>query len=408
MSMHLVSIVFTDLVESTAIKSLLPGDDIESRNRTYVATIGTPHRARILAGLEAAGGRLVKNMGDGFLLIFADPCQAARWSLGVQRSHAEEPIGTPLGPLEVKIGLHVGAPLTDPHDPDDVIGQEVDFAARLCSAASRGQVLVSEPAAAFVRAASIADVKVHSHGVFELKGIGRVSVFELLRVHEPPRPPSISPISPSNLPPHPPDWIGRSELLDLIRDRIRQGGVTVLKGEGGMGKTALALKAAHDALAAGELAGGAAWVNSEPGPSLDECLRQTARLFFDARMEQEPIEVCATRLAGHLERADALILLDNFETVAHNSSWIRWLAALSPKARILITTREVPPGLPGRVVPVQELCLREARSLFIGRAARAGSAAGRAGSGNRQDLCCGGLPAAGDRATRCSSGVRPD
>jgi len=374
MAKHLVSIVFTDLVKSTAVKSLLPGDDIEARNQAYIATIEEPHRRRIVADLDAAGGRVVKNTGDGFLLIFADPVKAARWSLGVQRSHREAPIATPLGPLEIKIGLHVGAPLANPHDPDDFIGQEVDFAARLCDGASRGQVLISEPAAALIRAAALGEVKIHPHGLRELNGIGRVSIFELLGENQRPRPPAPPAVSPTNLPPPPATFIGRDDLLEKVRGHLRPGGVTVLKGEGGMGKTALALKAAHDALAADGLTGGAAWVNCELEPSKDECLRQMARVFFGDRMEQEPIDVCGRRVVDHLEQGDSLLILDNFETVARDPRLIRWLAGLRPPARVLVTTREHPPGLAGQVVPVHELFPQEARDLFIQRATRAGAA----------------------------------
>lgn len=373
MATQLMTIVFTDLVDSTALKSLLPGNDIEERNRAYVATIEEPHRQRIVAGLEIAGGRIVKNTGDGFLMVFPDPGKAARWSSGVERSHYEHPITTPLGPLELKIGLHVGAPLPNPHDPDDYIGHEVDFAARLCSAASRGQVLVSEPAAALIRAAGLSDLRIHPHGVRALKGIGHVPVFELLGENDRPRPPAADAISPSNLPPALAHFVGRDGLIKQIREHLSRGGVTVLKGEGGMGKTALALRATHDALTAGELTGGAAWLNGESRPSLTECLRQSMRVFFGDRKEQEPIDECAVRIAEHLEKNKALIILDNFETIAHDPAVIGWLAGLSPVAKILITTREVPPGLPGRVVAVEELSLQEARNLFIGRATCGGA-----------------------------------
>jgi class 3 adenylate cyclase/tetratricopeptide (TPR) repeat protein len=372
--MQLLSIVFTDLVESTALKSLLPGNDIEERNRAYVATIEEPHRQRIVAGLEAAGGRIVKNTGDGFLMIFPDPAKAARWSLSVERSHHEHPITTPLGPLELKIGLHVGAPLLNPHDPNDYIGHEVDFASRLCNAASRGQVLVSEPAAALIRAAGSSDLRIHSHGVRALKGIGHVPVFELLGENDRPRPPAADAVSPSNLPPALAHFVGRNELIEQIREHVRRGGVTVLKGEGGMGKTTLAVRVAHDALTAGELTGGAAWVNGESRPSLIECLRQSLRVFFGDRKEQEPIDACAVRLTEHLEAQDSLIILDNFETIAHDPALIGWLAGLPHMARILVTTREIPPGLRGRVIAVEELCPQEARNLFIGRAACGGAA----------------------------------
>jgi class 3 adenylate cyclase/tetratricopeptide (TPR) repeat protein len=376
MATQLLSIVFTDLVESTALKSLLPGNDIEERNRAYVDTIEEPHRQRIVAGLEAAGGRIVKNTGDGFLVIFPDPARAARWSMGVQRSHQEQPITTPLGPLELKIGLHLGAPLSNPHEPDDFIGHEVDFAARLCAAASRGQVLTSEPAAALIRAAGFSDLRIHPHGVRSLKGIGNVPVFELLGENDRPRPPAADAVSPSNLPPALAHFVGRDDLIKQIREHLRRGGVTVLKGEGGMGKTTLAVRAAHDALTAGELTGGAAWLNGESRPSLTECLRQSLRVFFGDRKEQEPIDVCAVRLADHLEKHDTLIIFDNFETIAHDPALIAWLGGLPSIGRVLITTREIPPGLPGRVVAVEELCPQEARNLFIGRAARGGAASG--------------------------------
>ena len=137
MPTQLVAIVFTDLVQSTALKSLLPGNDVDERNQSYVRTIEQPHRQRIESDLLAAGGRIVKNTGDGFLLVFAQVAQAARWSVGLMRSHLERPIATPLGALELKIGLHVGAPLPNPHDPGDYIGQEIDFTARSARRSSR-------------------------------------------------------------------------------------------------------------------------------------------------------------------------------------------------------------------------------------------------------------------------------
>ena len=373
MPTQLVAIVFTDLVQSTALKSLLPGNDVDERNQSYVRTIEQPHRQRIESDLLAAGGRIVKNTGDGFLLVFAQVAQAARWSVGLMRSHLERPIATPLGALELKIGLHVGAPLPNPHDPGDYIGQEIDFTARLCAGAARGQLLISEAAAALIRAAELTGVKIHGHGARGLKGIGIVPVFELLEDGQHPKPPALPTLSPGNLPSPHAVFIGRADLLETVREHLREGGVTVLKGEGGMGKTALAIKAARDAMAAGELPGGVAWINAELEPSLDECLRQAMRIFFGERTEQEPIDVCAARISEHLDHTDALILLDNFETVVHDQELIRWLADLPPNAKVLITTREIPPGLAGRVVAVEELSEEEARTLFMERAARGGA-----------------------------------
>ncbi len=169
-----------------------------------------------------------------------------------------------------------------------------------------------------------------------------------------------------------------------------------MKGEGGMGKTALAVKAAYDALTSGELPGGIAWINAEVKPSVDECLRQAMRVFFGERTEQEPIDICATRISEHLDHRDALILLDNFETVVHDQDLIRWLAGLPPKAKVLITTREIPAGLPGRVVAVEELSPSEAQALFTERAAARRGRHPWTRTCRRQDLCDGRLPAASD------------
>jgi class 3 adenylate cyclase len=91
MSNRLRTIVFGGLVKSTAIKSLLLGEDLEERNLAYLVTIEEPHHRRITDGLKVSGGRLVKNKGDIFLLMFDDPVKAARWSMSVQPSHREDP-----------------------------------------------------------------------------------------------------------------------------------------------------------------------------------------------------------------------------------------------------------------------------------------------------------------------------
>ena len=118
-------------------------------------------------------------------------------------------------------------------------------------------------------------------------------MFELLEESGRPKPPALRVLAPGNLPSPHANFVGRVDLLETLREHLREGGVTVLKGEGGMGKTALAVKAARDAMAAGELPGGVAWINAELEPSLDECLRQAMRVFFGERTEQEPIEICA-------------------------------------------------------------------------------------------------------------------
>jgi len=371
--MPLVTIVFTDLVDSCRINSSLPGEDDDARNRAFLDTIKSQHDLRIMGELEASGGRVANEMGDGFYLEFDNPVKAARWAANVQQSHREQPIDTPFGPLEVKIGLHIGTPLPFRAGRTDHVGQEVSYAARLCALARGGMILISEPLAALIRSARLSGLTIHDHGLQDLKGLGRAPVYELIRAGQGPGVLPRVAVSPTNLPPPPVTFIGREDLLARIERGVRAGGVTVLKGEGGAGKTALALKFAHDARAAGELPGGVAWVNCEPGPGREECLRQMAFGFFGARMEHESIESCLRRVALYLDRGDALVVFDNFETICEDSEIVQWLADLRSPARALVTTREFRGRVDGRVIEIKELLHEEARELFLERANRAGA-----------------------------------
>src|SRR5436190_5311765 len=121
-----ITLVFIDLVNSTGLKSALPGSDVTARNRAYFETILTPYRQRVETDLAAFGGRVVKTAGDDHFLVFASAAQAARWAAACQARQSAEPIATPLGPLLFRIGMHTGAPLPDPQDANDYIGHEVD------------------------------------------------------------------------------------------------------------------------------------------------------------------------------------------------------------------------------------------------------------------------------------------
>ena len=187
MAEKMVALVFTDLVNSTAIKNHLTGSNTHERNETYRDTILLPHRQRVTASLSQYQGRMVTEMGDGFFLVFPNAVLAAEWAVGMQTIHITEPIATPLGNLAVKVGMHIGAPLAH---GEQFIGQEVDYAARVADLATGEQILLSENAAAFIRSAQVMGLNIHAHGEMYLKGIGfgAVPIFELLYADRSPRP----------------------------------------------------------------------------------------------------------------------------------------------------------------------------------------------------------------------------
>ncbi|MBW8905442.1 MAG: adenylate/guanylate cyclase domain-containing protein [Betaproteobacteria bacterium] len=95
---------------------------------------------------EAAGGELIKEIGDEAMTLFADPDSAAnaatRMHLAVE---ALPPVGATT--LALRIGFHTGAVM---RRDDDLFGDTVNLASRIAGQASRGQVLMSEQTAALL------------------------------------------------------------------------------------------------------------------------------------------------------------------------------------------------------------------------------------------------------------------
>ncbi|MGC9505783.1 CHASE2 domain-containing protein [Baaleninema sp.] len=172
----IVTMVFTDLVNSTGIKNYLEGTDIRGRNRSYLEEILLPHRRRVEESLKQYKGRVVKTEEDAYFLVFANPVQAVKWSINLQESHRNNPIPTPFGNLEVRIGMHTGSPL---HEGSDFIGQEVDYAARVSGFANGKQILLSEVTAALIRQEKRIRATLEPMGERLLKGIGTAPIFKL-------------------------------------------------------------------------------------------------------------------------------------------------------------------------------------------------------------------------------------
>ena len=94
---ELKTFLFTDIVGSVDLKREMPGHSDAERDQAFIELVLTPHRERIERELAALGGRVVSTAGDGHFLVFSDTIAAARWAIGIQRSHRDEPIRTPHG-----------------------------------------------------------------------------------------------------------------------------------------------------------------------------------------------------------------------------------------------------------------------------------------------------------------------
>ena len=124
----IVTLLFTDLVDSTGLIERLGDDTAEPLSRR--------HFAILRAAVADCGGREVKSTGDGVMATFPSALAALKAAARMQRSVAAEP-GERLG---LRVGVHAGEPIAD---GDDYFGQAVVVAKRLCDAAGAGEVWVS-------------------------------------------------------------------------------------------------------------------------------------------------------------------------------------------------------------------------------------------------------------------------
>ena len=223
-----VALLFSDIQGSTALLTRLGeafAEVLDEHDRIMRSVFAD------LRGCEFS------NEGDSFGAAFADPVDAARAALEAQRQVAGHP--WPGGEqIRVRMGLHYGEPKLR---GQDYWGEDVHFAARVCSAAHGGQVVLS----AAMRAELDVDeaVSLGHHGLkdfpsprelFQLVGRGqRREVF--------PSPNTLSTFH-DNLPSITAPLYGRARTLDGLHGLMQDGRrLITLIGPGGIGKTRVAI-----------------------------------------------------------------------------------------------------------------------------------------------------------------------
>jgi adenylate cyclase len=128
-----VAILFSDIEESTALNERI-GD------RAWVRVVAK-HDKLTRRYVTAHDGHVVKSQGDGFMVAFADPGQAVRCSLDLQRALRRSAKSKASNGIRVRIGIHVGKSV---RRGDDLFGRNVAMAARVAGQADGGEILVSE------------------------------------------------------------------------------------------------------------------------------------------------------------------------------------------------------------------------------------------------------------------------
>jgi len=161
-----VTFAFTDIEDSTALLREL-GDG-------YGKTLAE-HR-RIIREALGANGVEIDTQGDAFFFAFPRAREAVVAAAEVQRAHAAHAWPHDAA-VRVRIGLHTG----EPHVAEEgYVGLDVVRAARICTAARGGHVLLSESTRALLGSAMPEGVSVFPRGERHLKGIEEAErVYEL-------------------------------------------------------------------------------------------------------------------------------------------------------------------------------------------------------------------------------------
>jgi class 3 adenylate cyclase len=161
------TIVFTDLEGSTALT--------EEVGLSEYMVLLTEHDLIVRRALVAGRGREVKHTGDGFLASFDDTADALSFCLAVQEGFRDRAASGSQPELRVKIGVAAGEPVD--HN-SDIYGTPVNLAARLCDAASGGEIYVADTGPDLVDGDGF---RFEDAGARPLKGfLDPVPVFELL------------------------------------------------------------------------------------------------------------------------------------------------------------------------------------------------------------------------------------
>jgi len=147
---RLAAIMFTDLVGYTALmgKSEQKAFETLDANREIHERITAKHH-----------GRIVKELGDGLLIVFENVTEAVLCSVDIQKEAQEKDV-------LLRIGIHEGEVV---FENDDVFGDGVNIAARIQAEAVEGGICISDSVYRNIK--NKIDIKAGSIGSRQLKNV---------------------------------------------------------------------------------------------------------------------------------------------------------------------------------------------------------------------------------------------
>jgi len=364
MPVGVVTFLFTDIQGSTQLLRKL-GDSYSDVLRT--------HNQLLRDAFRAQDGWEVDTQGDAFFVCFTSPHQAVAAAADAQRALFAYPWPEDQ-PVLVRMGLHTGEPVVV---GDHYVGMDVHRAARICSAAHGGQVLVSARVLDLVDGRLPVGVAVRDLGKHWLKDLPEPEqVLQLLIEGMPTSFPALRSLRPpTNVPQHAAELIGRHREKSDVHALVTAGSrlVTVI-GPGGAGKTRLAAAVGLELVE--QFPHGVYFVDLSDVGKADLVVASIAGVL---EVPLEGHESALEGVAKHIGEKQMLLVLDNFEQVLGSAVAVAGLLQQCPRLYVLVTSRVLlelrdehayalpPMGLPQgtSLVEVRE---SEAVQLFVSRA----------------------------------------
>jgi class 3 adenylate cyclase/tetratricopeptide (TPR) repeat protein len=166
-----VTVLFCDLVGSTALSESTDPEALRARMRRYFEDL------RVI--LERHGGRVEKFVGDAVMAVFGIPASHEDDALRALRAASEMRAAIAAHGLEARIGVNTGEVVVGGEGETLVTGDAVNVAARLEQAAAPGETLIGAETRLLVRDA----VRVEPIEPLALKGKAEpVEAYRLLEV----------------------------------------------------------------------------------------------------------------------------------------------------------------------------------------------------------------------------------
>jgi predicted ATPase/class 3 adenylate cyclase len=321
-----LTLLFTDIEGSTSLWV----------NHPDAADAAISAHDRIIS--EAIGshaGSVIKTTGDGFLASFGSVYAGIAAALDAQlalAAHAPELLDA----AHVRMAIHTGVVR---ERQGDVFGLAVNKCERIMAAASAGQILLSNAAAGVAREGMPPGCGLIDLGDQRLRGIPDIErVYQVvhpeLRREFPVLPTAAA--TPTNLPSELSSFVGRRREIDEIVSLTRERRLVTLTGEGGAGKTRLAVQVGLARMT--EFEGGVWFVELD---SLRDANLVPERIASTLNLDERPGTSYVDLLVEHLEGKHTLLIIDNCEHLLDASA--RVIAALLmslPGVSVVATSRQ--------------------------------------------------------------------